>query len=85
MTVMGGLRKKMPITAATMLIGCWPLAGMSIPFLWVGLSGFYSKDMILEQAFFVRARELDGLGRVFFVVAAGGAAITAFYMSACGS
>jgi proton-translocating NADH-quinone oxidoreductase chain L len=80
MTVMGGLRKKMPITAATMLIGCLAIAGMSLPFLWVGLSGFYSKDMILEQAFSF-ARENPTLwGRVFFVVAAGGAAITAFYM-----
>ena len=48
---MGGLRKKMPITAATMLIGCLAIAGMGIPLLWIGLSGYYSKDMILEQAF----------------------------------
>ena len=42
---MGGLRKKMPITNATFLIGCLAIAG--IP----GLSGFFSKDEILASAF----------------------------------
>ena len=79
MTVMGGLRKKMPITAATMLVGCLAITGLSIPFV-IGLSGYYSKDMILEQAFSF-ARENPGLlGDGFFIVAAGGAAMTAFYM-----
>jgi NADH-quinone oxidoreductase subunit L len=40
-TDMGGLRKKMPITFTTFLIGTMALAG--VPFL----SGFYSKDGIL--------------------------------------
>ncbi|MHB8951751.1 MAG: NADH-quinone oxidoreductase subunit 5 family protein [Pirellulaceae bacterium] len=79
MTVMGGLRKKMPITAATMLIGCLAIAGMGIPFV-IGLSGYYSKDMILEQAFsFARANRTPWAS-IFFAAAAGGAALTAFYM-----
>ncbi len=45
MRLMGGLRKKMPITSATFLIGCIAISG--IP----PLAGFWSKDEILGQAF----------------------------------
>jgi NAD(P)H-quinone oxidoreductase subunit 5 len=45
MRLMGGLRKYMPITAITFLIGCIAIAG--IP----PLAGFWSKDEILGQAF----------------------------------
>jgi NADH:ubiquinone oxidoreductase subunit 5 (subunit L)/multisubunit Na+/H+ antiporter MnhA subunit len=48
--------------------------------LWFGLSGFYSKDLILEQAYSFARVNPTVLGRLFFAVAAGGAAITAFYM-----
>ncbi len=78
MPQMGGLLKKMPVTAITMLIGCLAIAGASLPLV-VGLSGYYSKDSILEQAFsFAQSNAV--LANVFFVAAAGGAAITAFYM-----
>jgi NADH-quinone oxidoreductase subunit L len=77
----------MPWTAYTMLVGCLAIAGAGLPFtisiagqdLGIGLSGYFSKDAILEQALSFR-RENSGWGTVFFVVAAGGAAITAFYM-----
>lgn len=78
MQQMGGLRKKMPWTAYTMLVGCLAIAGAGIPFV-VGLSGYYSKDAILEQAFLF-ARTNPGFGNMFFYIAAGGAAMTAFYM-----
>ncbi len=78
MTEMGGLRKKMPWTAYTMLIGCLAIAGAGIPFV-VGFSGYYSKDSILEQALSFGNRN-PGWGHLFFFAAAGGAAITAFYM-----
>jgi len=45
MRLMGGLRKYMPVTAITFLIGCIAIAG--IP----PLAGFWSKDEILGQAF----------------------------------
>jgi len=45
MRLMGGLRRFMPITAITFLIGCVAIAG--IP----PLAGFWSKDEILGQAF----------------------------------
>ena len=45
MREMGGLRKRMPITSITMLLGCLALAGIP-PF-----SGFWSKDEILAVTF----------------------------------
>ena len=66
MTDMGALRKKMPITATTMLIGCLAISGAGLPFVF-GFSGFYSKDAILAQVDIVV--ELEGIGRV---VALGG-------------
>jgi NAD(P)H-quinone oxidoreductase subunit 5 len=45
MRLMGGLRRWMPVTAITFLIGCIAIAG--IP----PLAGFWSKDEILGQAF----------------------------------
>ncbi len=41
---MSGVRKVMPITNITMLIGCLALAGVP------GLAGFFSKDQILDAA-----------------------------------
>ena len=64
---MGALRKKMPVTFWTFLIGALALCGVP-PF-----SGFYSKDSILAQALEQRNYPLFALG----VVVAG---LTAFYM-----
>jgi NADH-quinone oxidoreductase subunit L len=47
---MGGLRSKIPITWAMMLIGTLSLTGVGIPHL-VGFAGFHSKDTIIEAAF----------------------------------
>jgi NADH-quinone oxidoreductase subunit L len=77
MTKMGGLRKKMPWTAYTMLVGCLAIAGAGIPFV-VGFSGYYSKDSIIAQA--LAYKDSNPLWGGMFFVATGGAAITAFYM-----
>ncbi len=77
MPQMGGLRRKMPITAYTMLIGCLAIIGAGVPTI-VGLSGYYSKDAILAQALHFGKNNVAW--NVMFYVAAGGAAITAFYM-----
>ena len=78
MPMMGGLRKKMPVTAYTMLIGCLAIAGAGVPTV-IGLSGFHSKDYIITQclSFWDANPRLGGL---FFYAALAGAGMTAFYM-----
>ena len=66
---MGGVRKYMPITWITFLLGNLALIGT--PFF----SGFYSKDAIIEA---VHASNLPGAGFANFAVLAG-VFITAFY------
>jgi NADH-quinone oxidoreductase subunit L len=63
---MGALKKYMPTTHATFLIGCLAIAG--IP----GLSGFFSKDEILAGAF--------AHSPILYYIGLGGALMTAFYM-----
>jgi NADH-quinone oxidoreductase subunit L len=77
MTEMGGLRRKMPWTAYTMLVGCLAIIGAGIPLV-IGLSGYYSKDAILEQAYSFAQQNPVHSG--LFFIAAGCAALTAFYM-----
>ena len=48
MRKMGGLWKAIPFTWAMMLIGNLALTGVGIPYLGVGLAGFYSKDAIIN-------------------------------------
>ena len=66
---MGGLWKYMPITWITSLLGSLALIGF--PFL----SGFYSKDSIIEA---VQLSHIPGAGYAYFCVIAG-VFVTAFY------
>jgi NADH-quinone oxidoreductase subunit L len=65
---MGGLRKLMPITAGTFIVGWLAIAGI-FPF-----AGFWSKDEILAKAWFDHSYALWAVG-------AAGALMTAFYMT----
>ena len=47
---MGGLRHKIPLTFAAMLIGTLALTGVGIPHLF-GFAGFHSKDAIIEASY----------------------------------
>ncbi len=67
---MGGLRKHMPITFWTFIIGSLALAGV------VPLAGFWSKDEILATAG-------QGGFEVFMVIGVVGAVLTAAYMTRC--
>ena len=78
MTEMGGLRKKMPITAYTMLVGCLAIIGAGIPLTVIGFSGYYSKDAIIEQAWNYGGQNPHHAILKWAPIA--GAFITAFYM-----
>lgn len=67
----GGLRTYMPVTFATFGLGYLAIIGFP------GLSGFFSKDKIIEAAFAKGGTEGWILGGVALL----GAAITAFYMT----
>ncbi|MFC8725940.1 NADH-quinone oxidoreductase subunit L [Streptomyces bacillaris] len=67
----GGLRKYMPVTFITFGLGYLAIIGFP------GLSGFFSKDKIIEAAFAKGGAEGWILGSVALL----GAAITAFYMT----
>jgi NADH-quinone oxidoreductase subunit L len=66
---MGGLRKYMPITWITSLVGSLALIGTPL------FSGFYSKDSIIEV---VMESQLPSAGFAYFAVLAG-VFVTAFY------
>jgi len=63
---MGGLRKALPVTHTTFLIGCLAIAGIA------PLSGFFSKDAILLSAF--------EHNKVLWVIGLLTAGLTVFYM-----
>jgi len=66
MRKMGGLKKSLPITHFTFLMGCLAISGIP-PF-----SGFFSKDEILTAAY--------AKNPIYYIIGVSGAMITAFYM-----
>jgi NADH-quinone oxidoreductase subunit L len=69
MRKMGGLKKYMPITYWTMMIGALALIGFP------GFSGYFSKDSIIEA---VHLSELPGAGFAYVMIISG-VFVTAFY------
>ena len=74
MRYMGGLRKAMPWTYATFLIGSLSLSGI------FPLAGFWSKDEILGHSFSGGFVSGDPVSGIVFVLALIAAFMTAFYM-----
>ena len=77
MTRMGGLLKKMPITALTMLVGVIAISGLAIPGI-IAFSGFHSKDAIVATA--LAFSNLNPVHSLLFWVPLITAGLTAFYM-----
>ena len=71
---MGGLKKFMPLTFATMMVGTLAIAG--IP----PLSGFFSKDEILYRTFLGGPAVTHGVALALWTLALATALLTAFYM-----
>jgi NADH-quinone oxidoreductase subunit L len=69
MRVMGGLKKKLPITFWTFLIGTFAIAGV------FPLAGFFSKDEILWKAF-----SSEYGSKILWLIGFIAAGMTAFYM-----
>ncbi len=74
MRKMGGLRKKMPITFACMLICTLAISGVPL------FSGFYSKDKIVMGSFLSLGQDFNGASMWASIALPAAAAITAFYM-----
>lgn len=84
MTKYGGLLRKMPITAACFAICTLAIAGASIPFTDLALSGYYSKDGIIAATVnYGDALASHGMnwGKVFYWGPTIIAYVTAFYMT----
>ena len=88
MSRMGGLRKKMPVTAYTMLVGVIAICGLAIPLHWIipgfsggydiAFSGYHSKDAIIATA--LTYANLNPIHLLLFLAPLITAGITAFYM-----
>jgi len=74
MQKMGGLRKKLPITFAAMLICTLAIAGAPL------FAGFYSKDRILQSAIQSWATGFGGASAFAVIALTLAAALTSFYM-----
>ena len=75
MRKMGGLWKAIPFTWAMMLIGNLALTGVGIPYLGIGLAGFYSKDSIINATFGAHT----AIGTYAFTLLIVSAGMTSFY------
>jgi NADH-quinone oxidoreductase subunit L len=72
---MGGLKKYMPVTFATMAAGWLAISGFPL------LSGFFSKDEILWKTWSSESAGTAGVGKFLWVVGIVTAGLTAVYMT----
>src|SRR3989440_1180450 len=72
---MGGLRKYMPITFITMLIGWLAISGIPL------FAGFFSKDEILWKTWSTQTLGIANAGKILWAVGAVTALLTAIYMT----
>jgi NADH-quinone oxidoreductase subunit L len=84
----GNLRKYIPITFATMMVGWIAIAGLSIPIPLlgapaIGFAGFYSKEVILGSALANQHASIGGVNLSLIAgwTGLGVAALTAMYMT----
>src|SRR5215471_3495681 len=75
---MGGLKSKIPITAAVMIIGTISITGLGIPFAELGFAGFYSKDSIIHAGW-AAGQGGDQVGYFAWIVGVMVAGLTAYY------
>ncbi len=75
MRKMGGLWKQIRFTWAMMLIGNLALTGVGLPYLGIGLAGFYSKDAIINSTFAAHT----AVGSYAFTLLLVSAGMTSFY------
>jgi len=75
MRKMGGLARAIPFTWAMMLIGNLALTGVGLPYLGIGLAGFYSKDAIINSTFAAHS----GIASYAFTLLIVSAGMTSFY------
>jgi len=75
---MGGIASKLPYTYGLMLIGTLALTGVGIPIIGLGFAGFFSKDMIIEEAFMM-GQDGVAFGMLAFWIGVIAAGLTSFY------
>src|SRR6185295_10432901 len=75
MKLMGGLKKYMPVTFATMLVGWLAISGVPL------FSGFFSKDEILYRSFVSKGLPEPWWPQVLWGIGAVTALLTAVYMT----
>ncbi|MTI45985.1 NADH dehydrogenase subunit L [Roseibium hamelinense] len=80
MRKMGGLRKHIPITYWTMMIGTLALTGVGIPLTHIGFAGFVSKDAVIEAAYAAAGGDHPNSMALYgFWLTVVAAALTSFY------
>ncbi|PWE17255.1 NADH-quinone oxidoreductase subunit L [Marinicauda salina] len=78
MRKMGGIYQSLPWTWILMIIGTLALTGVGLPILGLGFAGFYSKDMIIEEAFMM-GQEGVSFGMLAFWMGVIAAGLTSYY------